>query len=485
MTQNTSQNQFRPPIVAFMGHIDHGKTSLLDKIRSTNTWRQEVGGITQHISSYQAVVPQKSGPDKLITFVDTPGHAAFCNMRSRGSQITDIVVLVIAASEGIMAQTKECIELIKKSDTPVIVALNKIDLPNANPQMAKGQLVEAGLTPEEYGGQIPVVPVSAKTGEGIKELLDSILLHADVMELKAKPNAPLSAAIIESKLDKRRGPVALAIVSQGTLKLGDTVYVGDTSVRVKALNDTSNQPLKAALPSTPVEILGFPSPPPVGSIITSTSQEVAAPTKPSLPQSPQPESDEEAVSLPVVIKADVEGTLEALLASFSSEVNVIQSGVGPVTDNDIFLAQEAGATIYAFDVPVPKQISRLAENEGVSIFSSRIIYEIIEDIQSKVLKLMEPTIDEDILGEGTIKAEFNINKVRIAGVVCTKGELSKGDTIHLKRDNKIIKDTKIEGIRRGKEEVDKVKVGNDCGMTFRPYVDFRENDVIISYKKSK
>lgn len=468
MTDKNFQPRF--PIVAFMGHIDHGKTSLLDKIRSTNVFSREAGGITQHIGAYQA---------QGITFIDTPGHAAFCNMRSRGTQVTDIVVLVIAATEGIMPQTKECIELIKKQNIPFIVAMNKMDLEGASPDKVKGQLVELGFTPEEYGGQTAVVPVSAKTGQGIEQLLDLIKLNAEVMELKAEPEAPLEAFIIESRLDKNRGPVASLIVKKGTLKVGDHIFAENILCKTKALIDFNHQNIQIAGPSTPIEVLGFEQVPAVGSMVTPEKQAIIH--QEVVLDKFQIVDDEDHPKLKVILKADMQGTLEALRNSFTDDVVVLSSGIGSITDTDIFMAETSHAQIFAFNVKTPTQLLKLAENHKVKVFESRIIYEIIENIQTQVLKLLEPTIDETILGEGLIKAEFKIEKVRIAGVQCTKGEITKDSLIHLKRDGKIIKDTKVEGIRQAKDIIEKIKMGNDCGMTFKPYVDFRLNDVIIAY----
>jgi translation initiation factor IF-2 len=469
--------EFRPPIVVIMGHIDHGKTTLLDKIRSTNLWRKEAGGITQHIGAYQASVATKSG-NRLITFIDTPGHAAFCQMRARGAKITDIAILVISAQDGVMAQTKECLEHITSANLPLIVAINKIDLPGANLDKVRGQLVESHVIPEDYGGQTACIPVSAKTGEGIDKLLDMILLNADILELKSKPDSPLEAFVVESRLDPKRGPVASIIVKNGTLRLGDQVFCDSIPGKVKAMTDHNRQPIKSAGPSQPVEILGFEQVPAVGTLILDHLTKKTA----ELPNRPKIISGSDTPKLPVIIKADVQGTLEALLNSFSDDVQIILAGIGPVSDTDVFLAQSASAQIFAFNVPTVKSVRTLAESNQVTIFESKIIYEIIENIQSQVLKLLEPTIDETILGEGKIIAEFKIEKVRIAGIQCTKGELTKGSLIHLKRDNKIIKDTKIEGIHQGKNIVDSLKASQDCGMTFKPYVDFKLNDVIISYK---
>ncbi len=471
MNQQDLKTNFRPPIVTVMGHIDHGKTSLLDKIRSTDVVKRESGGITQHIGAYQV---------QGITFIDTPGHAAFCDMRSRGAQITDIVVLVIAATEGIMPQTKECIQYIKNTNIPFIVAMNKMDLDGASPDKIKGQLVEIGFTPEEYGGQVAIVPVSAKTGQGIDKLIELIKLNAEIMELKNEPNSPLEAFIIESKLDKSRGPVASLIVQKGTINTGDIVYADDVLCKVKALIDDKGQSIKSAVPSTPVEVLGFELVPCVGSLVTSQKHDpVASVCKPKY------EYDEDNPKLKIILKADVEGTLQALKRSFSNDVYILSEGVGAITDTDVFMADTSKAQIFSFNVTTPKQILKLAQTNQVKVFESKIIYEIIDNIQAQVLKMLEPTIDENILGEGYVKAEFKIDKVRIAGIQCTKGEISKGDLIHLKRDNKIIKDTKVDSIHQAKNTIEKIKSGSDCGMTFKPYIDFKVNDVIISYNTNK
>ncbi len=485
MSQDLPTTKFRPPIVAVMGHIDHGKTSLLDRIRCANVAAREAGGITQHISAYQVVIKTKKNKTGIITFIDTPGHAAFCQMRSRGALTTDLVVLVISAIDGVMAQTRECIDQIKKANLPVIVVANKVDLSGIQMEKVKGQLVELGLTPEEYGGQVPLISTSAKTGEGVDDLLESILLHAEVMELKNEPQSPLEAVVIESKLDKNRGPVALVIIKKGTLSIGDQVYSDQIAGKVKALFSPDGKAISQATPSCPVEILGFESVPAVGSLITDhlTSLTSTPPTSPKTTSTA--DSTASTLKLPIVLKADVQGTLEAILNSFSDDVKVIHAGVGPVSDNDIFLAKPANAQIFAFNVAVPRFIQNLADNEKVKIFPTKIIYEIIETVQNQVLKMLEPTIDETILGQATVIAEFNINKVRIAGIKCTKGELKPGDSVHLKRDDKIIKDTKIEGIRLHKDSVDKAKAGLEYGITFRPYVDFKLNDVIIAYKVEK
>ena len=482
MTTN-SANKYRSPIVAVMGHIDHGKTTLLDKIRDASVAKRESGGITQHISTYQTEVKLKNNKRGVITFIDTPGHAAFCAMRARGADVTDIVVLVVSATDGVMAQTKECINQIKKANLPVIIALTKFDLETRQPEMVKGQLVEMDLTPEEYGGQVAVIPVSAKTGQGIDDLLEAILLNAEIMELENDITSPFEAIVIESRLDRARGPLASVIIKKGILKLGDTIYAEAITGKVKALLDANGKNVVEALPSTPVEILGFEKVPTVGSIVAShpivinqdknTEIKTATSFDPNQPH------------LNIVLKADVEGTLEALKASFSDDICLVYAGVGPVNDNDIVAAKTSHAELFAFNVPVSKTIKNLADNEKVKIFESKIIYEIIEDIQSQVLKMLDPTIEETTLGEGAIIAEFKIEKVRISGIKATKGEISKGDSVHLLRDGKIIKNTQVEGIHQAKNIIEKAKAGTECGMTFRPYVDFKIGDVIIAYKNSK
>ena len=460
-----------------MGHIDHGKTSLLDKIRQTKTWYKEAGGITQHVSSYQVEVKK----DQFITFIDTPGHAAFKKMRQRGGIVTDIVVLVVSASDGVMAQTKECIGLIKEFDIPVIVAINKIDLASASVDKVKGQLAECDLLSEDFGGQLMCLPVSAKSGQGIDKLIDAILLNAEVLELEDKPKDPLEAYIIEAKVDKNRGAIATAIIKTGTLSVGQNIYIGQTSTKVKAMFDHNNKPIKIALPSTPVQILGFTVAPPVGEKIVDILDEEST-SKIKSPVHVQQTSDPK---ISVVIKADTQGTLEALLNSLSGDIKVMSSSVGPVTDNDVFLASASGAQIFAFNVKSSSAVANLAKSENVKIVETNIIYEILEDIEKQVLKILEPTIDEEITGQGQIIAEFKIEKVRIAGIKCTQGVLKKGDTVHLKRKEVITKDSKIENIRQGKTDVDQVKVGDECGITFKPYIDFKIGDVIISYKKEK
>ncbi len=467
----------RPPIVTVMGHIDHGKTTLLDAIRQTQVQKAETGGITQHIGAYEVQV-SRSSSTKSITFIDTPGHAAFAKMRARGASLTDLVVLVVAVNDGIMAQTKECLDHINQAKVPFIVALNKMDLPGINPDKAKGQLTELGYTPEDYGGQLVLVPISASKSEGIDKLLDQILLHTDMLDLEADPQAPLQATIIESRLDRQKGPVAALVVTQGTLYLSQKVYLDQEAQPVRRLFDWRGQPLLKVLPGQPAEILGLKTPPPVGSILLDRPR----PTPLSLDQATAPSPEQIAEKkLSILLKADTEGTLEALKNNLPSDINLILAGVGPVTETDIFLAQPTQAQIFAFNVLVPSSSVKTAEREKVKIFSSKIIYEILEELESQILKILEPTIDEDVHGEGQIIAEFKIKKDRIAGIRCLKGEIVKDSPVHLQRDGKIIKNTRVGSFRRGKDETEKIVSGQEAGLVFKPYVDFKVGDLVISH----
>ncbi len=477
-----NQNSTRPPIVTLMGHIDHGKTSLLDKIRNTRTWYRETKGITQHTSAYQAQVEQKDGTKKLITFIDTPGHAAFCDMRSRGAQITDIVILVVDAKEGVKPQTKECLKLIKKTDLPFIVAINKMDLDGVTTDKVNSELVAQDLTPEVYGGQLATFPVSAKTGKGIDQLLEMVLLNADLLDLKADPKAEPEAIVVESRLDSSCGPLATVILKNGSLRPGMEIYAGQSKAKIKALRNEIGKTIPLALPGQPVEILGFDTPPQVGQSISLTPPSPSSEPKEETP--PEPElTQEEEQKIPIVIKADTQGTLEALKNSLSSNIHLISATVGELTENDILMSQTADSQIFVFRAKVPPAVKKLADHESIRIFSSDTIYEILEELEKQVLKMLEPTIDEEITGEAEIIAEFKINKERIAGCKVTKGSLKKGDQIHLKREEDLIKNTTIHSLKHEKEDVTEIKTGKECGVTFKPYIDFKTTDVIIAYIK--
>lgn len=471
--------QTRPPIVTIMGHVDHGKTTLLDAIRKSRLAAAEVGGITQHIGAYQI---EHQG--KKITFIDTPGHAAFSKMRQRGATVTDIVVLVIAGTEGVKPQTVESIKHILASKCHLIIAANKKDLPGFSADMIKAQLTEYQIFCEGYGGQTPFVEISALKGEGINELLDMILLLAEVEDIKADPAASLEAVIIESRLDRHRGAIASAVVKQGTLHPGDQIYLNQEPIKVRGLFNDVGKKTSAVLPGDPVEIIGFKFVPPVGA--TLTSGPVAAPTRSEEPQVAESTPDA-AANQPrynLIIKADTEGALEAIRASISPDITIIDGSVGSVIESDVLLADSTQAEIISFNVPITPPAQRLAEIENITISSFKIIYKLLEYLEEKMLKLMEPTIDEIILGEAEIIATFEIKGNRIAGCKVKSGEIAKNHRLHLLRDNQIIADPKIQSLKRGKEDIPLAKAGTECGIVFTAYIDFRVGDVIKSYKKS-
>jgi len=469
----------RPPIVTIMGHVDHGKTTLLDSIRKSRVAAGEAGGITQHIGAYQV---EHQG--KKITFIDTPGHAAFRSMRARGANVTDIVILVVAGTEGIKPQTVESIKHIQSSSCQLIVAANKKDLPGFSADMIKAQLTEHQIFCEGYGGQTPIVEISAIKQEGIDELLDMILLLAEIEDIKADPQAHLEAVIIESSLDKHRGAVASAIIKQGTLAIGDQVFIYQDSVKIRGLFNHLGKRTTSVIPGDPVEIIGFKDVPPVGSTLTSSP--VTASTVAAAPvTSAVAAEEEEKPEYNLIIKADTEGTLEAIRASISPDITVIDASVGPVSESDILMADSTQAEIISFNVSVTSTAKRLAEIEKITISPFVIIYKLLEYLEEKMLKLMEPTIDEIDLGEAEVLATFEIKNDRIAGCRVKSGEIAKNHRLHLIRDGKILSDPKIRSLKRGKEDIPLAKVGAECGIVFSSYVDFRVGDVLKSYKKNQ
>jgi len=469
-------HQTRPPIVAILGHVDHGKTTLLDYIRKAHIAAKEAGGITQSIGAYQATFK-----DKLLTFIDTPGHAAFSKMRSRGASVADIAVLVVSSDDGVMPQTIESIKHIQAAGIPFVVAINKIDKEGANPELPKAQLTEHQVFVEGYGGNTPFVLISGKTGKNVDQLLETILLLSELEELESKNQSPLNAPIIESQLDPKRGALVSAIVKEGTMNVGDTIYVGTLETKVRALIDYTGSQIKQALPSTPIQILGFKDVPAVGEIITSISTPVVANYHSPLQST---EFDPSTPHLNIILRTDTIGSLEALKGSFASEINLLSASTGDVTESDILLASTTNSLVLAFGVKVGSSVTKLAETEGVTIKSYKIIYELLEYIEKKVFKLMEPTIDEEVLGQGTILKVFDINGDHIGGTRVDSGKISVGDTIHLKR-GEVTKEAKIRNLRIGKNDVKEVATGSECGVFFSPNLDIREKDVIIPYKKLK
>jgi len=485
--------QSRPPIITIMGHVDHGKTTLLDYIRKAKVAAGEAGGITQHIGAYQIEFKGQK-----MTFLDTPGHAAFSRMRERGAQITDIIILVVAINDGVKPQTIESIRHIKNANVPVIVALNKSDLKDVYADMVKGQLAEHGILVQGFGGSIDIVPVSAKTGMGVDDLLETIMVTAELQELKADPKAPLEAVVIESTKDSRKGPIATVIVKQGTLKPRQDIYTDEVSGRIRLLSNERGQQLDSVLPGDPAEVNGLKEVPSVGSTIRDLAatypvdepevevSEALAPTKPVLTAPAAPDfSDfmEAPVKLNMIIKADVEGTLEAIIQTVDTEsVNLVSSGVGPVIEQDIELAEATKSVIITFHTKVPNPIKELAKRQGVKIKTYDVIYQLIEDLQKQMLKLLEPTIDEVVVGEAEILQIFEMRGDKIAGVRVKTGEIKRHDRLHLKRGDEILTNPVIKSMMHGKEEIQNLKAKNEGGITFKnKRLEFQVGDILVAY----
>jgi translation initiation factor IF-2 len=480
--------QQRPPVITIMGHVDHGKTTLLDYIRRTNVAAREAGGITQHIGAYQI---EFNG--QKMTFIDTPGHAAFSKMRERGAKATDIVVLVVAVNDGVKPQTIESIRHIKEAGAPVVVALNKSDIKDTYPDMVKAQLAEQGVLVQGFGGSIDAIPISAKSGMGVDQLLETIQVMAELQDLKADPEAPLDAVVIESTKDPRRGPVATVIVHQGTLKVRQDIYADQIQGRVRQLTNELGQQLNDVLPGSPAEIVGLTDVPPVGSIVRDQSaeysQEEVAESENNDAMSAFGVTDfsallEDKPKLHLIIKADVEGTLEAIRMTLDEEsVELVEAGVGPVVERDLEMAKATGSTIISFHTKVSKQIKELAKRQGVKIKSYDVIYHLIEDLQKQMLRLLEPTIDEVITGEAEILQIFEMKGDRIAGSRVITGEIKRSDLLHLRRGDENIANPVIKSMMHNKEEIQSVKAKNEFGMTFRnKKLDFKVGDRIIAYR---
>lgn len=470
----------RPPIVAVLGHVDHGKTTLISKIHKIDLTRKEAGGISQHIGAYQ--VDYKG---QKITFIDTPGHITFSQMRHRGTTVADLVILVVAADEGVKPQTLESLKHIKAAKAPYLVAINKIDLPNINLDLVKKDLAKNNILVEGFGGDIVAVPVSAKTGEGIDHLLEMIVLLGEMAELKADPKGKLKAMVIESRLDQRKGPLATVIVKNGSLKIGEEISVDGIGAKIKAMFDEYGKSLDSVGPSQPAEILGFSHAPQIGGSV-QRGLELSKESK-SHPETAMKSSSEKSVEdgkkLKIILKADVLGTLEAIKAAFSDDVKVIHAEAGNINESDVLLASTTKSQIIGFNVKIPEEVKKLATTEGVVIKTFKIIYELLEDIEKRVLRILEPTIDEEILGQAEILKEFEIDKEKIAGGKVKEGEISKSENLHLKRGEKIIADCKIKSLRTGKNDVEKAKKGEEFGVIFTQNIDFKLNDVLISYRK--
>lgn len=477
----------RPPIVTILGHVDHGKTSLLDFIRKAAVAAGEHGGITQAIGAYQIV--HEGSP---ITFIDTPGHAAFEKMRSRGAKVADIAVLVVALDDGIMPQTIEAIKHIKEAKVSMVVAVNKIDLPGINKtaqmEKIKKQLSDREVLIEEYGGDVPIVEVSAKTGLGVDKLLEIIQLVAEVNEFKGDPGLPATGVVVESKLDKFKGPVATVIVRNGTLKKGEAVVIGGVTGKVRGLIDFTGKQLNDAGPSTPVEILGLEGVPDVGAELgkeTSTKEEKKAKVASILDRL---KKDESSV-LKVVIRADVAGSLEAIedaLQKFNEgdeHLKIISATTGDISEGDIKTAASTGAIVIGFNVKASNQTSRLAETEGVLLRTYTIIYELIEEIEAVVEEMLKVGALEEIYGTAQIIAEFPYGKSeKIAGCRVLDGAITKGPKVKIIRGDEIIGETKIKSLKKVREEVTRVEKSDECGMMFEPQIDFMAGDLVQSFR---
>lgn len=492
----------RPPIVVVMGHVDHGKTSLLDAIRKTNVTEQETGGITQHIGAYMAKIN-----NRYITFLDTPGHEAFTAMRARGAKVTDIAVLVVAADDGVMPQTIEAINHAKAANVSIIVAINKIDKPGANPDKIKQDLTEYGLVSEEWGGDTIFVPVSAKQMQNIDTLLEMILLVADVLELKANPNRQAKGTVIEAKLDKARGPIATVLVQRGTLKVGDSIVTGTTLGRIRAMTDDKGIKVDSAGPSTPVEILGLPEVPEAGEIFYAVTDEKVArhlAEKRKLRHREEQLKSDARVSLDalfnqikegkvkdlnIIVKADVQGSVEALKQSLEKlsndevRVRIVHGGVGAVTESDVKLAEVSNAIIIGFNVRPAVNVMGIAENAGVDIRFYRIIYEAIDDIEAAMKGLLEPKFKEVTLGHAEVRQTFKVPSVGIVGGChVIDGRISRNSNVRVVRNGIVVHEGKLASLKRFKDDVKEVVEGFECGMGIEKFNDIKEGDVIESFE---
>ena len=494
--------QARPPVVTIMGHVDHGKTTLLDAIRESAVVATEAGGITQHIGAYQVDVDGRKVP-----FLDPPGHEAFTAMRARGAKVTDVAVLVVAADDGVMPQTLEAIDHARAANVPIVVAVNKIDRPDANPDRVRTELATHNLQPSEWGGETIFEDVSAKAKQNLDKLLESILLQADVLELKANPDASASGVIIESRLDVGRGPVATLLVQRGTLRVGDAIVAGDAWGKVKALNDHKGKRVRDAGPGVPVEILGFDRPPPAGEparvvenerVARQSAQQRAQRLRAEMLAKRTPsvsledlfsQVQEGAVrELALIIKADVQGSVEAAVDEISKiqheevTVRVIHSGVGGIVASDIMLAAASNAIVVGFNVRPNAEAKALAEREGVDIRTYRVIYQLTEDIQQALLGMLAPEQVEEVLGEAEVRQIFRASRVgTIAGCMVTQGVIQRGGRVRIVRDGTIVHDGRIESLKRFQDDAREVAQGFECGLTLENFNDIKEGDVLEAY----
>jgi len=492
--------RLRPPVVTIMGHVDHGKTRLLDAIRRTNVMDSEAGGITQHIGAYQVEVNGQK-----ITFLDTPGHEAFTAMRARGAQVTDITVLVVAADDGVMPQTLEAIDHARAAGVPIVVAINKIDKPEANPELVKRQLADAGLIIEEWRGDVVCVPISAKEKTGISELLENILVVAEMEDLKADPSQPAVGVVIEAELDKTRGPMATVLIQNGTLKLGDTVVVGTTWGRVRAMFNDAGKRVRKAEPAMPVEILGLNSVPQVGDTLTAVAGEHQA--RPLIQKCQEMQQQAKAVSLDnlydristgevkelnVILKVDVQGSIEPIRSSLERQsteevkVRIIHSGSGNITESDVMLAIASKGLIIGFGTGIEAGTRRLADMEGVDIRTYDVIYNLVDDVDKALKGMLEPRYVEVIEGRAEVKALFPAGKKgKVAGVYVSEGRVSRGAAIRVRRGEQIVCESEVYSLRRFKDNVNEVGAGYECGVGIKDFSDFQVGDILEIFRREQ
>lgn len=492
--------QNRPPVITIMGHVDHGKTTLLDYIRNSHVVDGEAGGITQHIGAYQITYNNNK-----LTFIDTPGHAAFTEMRARGASVTDIVIIIVSAEDGVMPQTKEAIDHALAANALIVVAINKIDKPNANPDRIMTEMAEYSITPEEWGGSIPFVRISAKTGEGVDKLLDTILAIAEVSELKANPNRYALGTVIESRIDKQMGGVASILIQNGTLRLGDPIVVGTTHGRVRTLKNDLGHDIVEALPSTPVEITGLSDNPSAGDKFMAFESEKEARdiaskraiqakeksfVRPALSLDELFASIQSGIKeINVILKCDVRGSEEAVRNSLEKidvegvKIKVIRSGIGTITESDVVLAQASNAIIIGFNVMPSSKTKEIAKEYNVEIRLYTIIYKVVEEMEAAMKGMLDPEYEEKSVGSAEIRQLFKFSKVgTIAGVMVTDGTIKNNASVRIIRDGVIIYDGKISSLQRGKEHAKEVNKGFECGITIEGYNDLKEGDIFETYE---
>ncbi|MFC1915166.1 translation initiation factor IF-2 [Chloroflexota bacterium] len=493
----------RPPVVTVMGHVNHGKTRLLDAIRQTNVMDTEAGGITQHIGAYQVKVNEQK-----ITFLDTPGHEAFTAMRAHGAQITDITILVVAADDGVMPQTLEAIDHARAAEVPIVVAINKIDRPEANPDLVKQQLADAGLLIEEWGGDSVCVPISAKEKLGIPELLENLLVVAEVEELKANPSGPATGVVIEAEMDKSRGPLATVLVNTGTLKIGDTIVVGTTWGRVRAMFNDIGKQVKKAGPATPVELLGLSSVPQAGDTLTAVTsehqaqallkkhklemKEKASPKSVSLNNLFDQISTGQVKGLNVILKTDVQGSIEPIRSSLERlgteevKVRIIHSGTGNITESDVMLATASKGLVIGFGVSTEEGARRMANAEGIDIRHYDVIYTLSDDVDKALKGLLEPSYVEVIEGRAEVRNIFTAAKrMQIAGAYVSEGKVNRNAPVRVRRGEEIVRESIVSSLRRFKDDVREVAAGYECGISIKDFNEFQVGDMLEFFKMER